>query len=203
MRNATRLFAVVALLTAGTAAAAPLAIALPAPPTDVGPDLSTVRRGADVQFDLEIDPVAYIASGYSLRAGLNVDRFRFDVGAFGSDMLEIGHDHTGFEVHLGGLGMKVDIFLDRDHRGLFAGLQGAVSRVDVMHVDSREAMVGTQINLGGRVGYRWVSDLGLYVSPWVGVDYVFGGPAGTLGGERFESSKVAFYPTVHLGYLID
>lgn len=43
----------------------------------------------------------------------------------------------------------------------------------------------------------------LYVTPWLGVGYVFGLDDVVLAGESFTMSPLAVFPAVHVGYRLD
>lgn len=161
------------------------------------------RAGEGWGFDVETDPLAFIAQGHSLHAGIWWDDVRLDVGSFGLVIPEFVHGQSGFEAAFTGFGTKADVFWGDRRDGLLTGVELAVSRVTVRHLESTASDVQTQVGVSGRVGYRWASEAGLYVQPWVGVGYMFGGSDVVLGGERFETAPLTVFPTVHVGYQID
>ena len=158
---------------------------------------------ASVGFDVEIDPLAYALEGHSLHVGVWLGRVRLDLGSFGLVVPTFAHGNDNFEVSFSGYGTKADLYFNDDRDGVYLGVQLGVSRVTTRRVALDLAEVHMQSEASGRIGYRWLSKSGFYVTPWVGVGYTFGAKDVALGGEVLEGNPLLIFPTVHLGYQRD
>jgi hypothetical protein len=158
---------------------------------------SAVER--PVTLDVELDPIAYAASGYSLHVGLSHGRYRLDLGAFAADLPELLHGNDGFEVAMHGFGAKLDRFWRRDRTGFFAGVEAGVLDYQVVDGATRMVEQSTRLQGGARVGWRFALPADFHVTPWVGVGYALGAGDRTIAGRTFEESPVVVFPTVHLG----
>jgi hypothetical protein len=150
--------------------------------------------------DAEIDPTAYVLSGYSLHVGLGWERARLDLGAFALDVPEFVHGNEDFDVSFNGYGIKLQYFLFAEQRGAFVGVDGAVTRSLVRRKGTDLASLDTQVSAGVNAGYRFELGAGFYVTPWIGVGTLFGAGDVTLGGETFEQSPWLVFPAIHVGY---
>lgn len=154
---------------------------------------------AEDKIFIELDPIAYALKGYSLHGGVVTDGFRFQIGAFGLDIPEAASNNKNYQLRQTGFGFKIDYFGDSDAGG-FVGIEYGATRVvynllSVNFTDTRPA------NLAGiRVGYKYVSQSGFYVTPWVGIDKnISNTSAINPAGERYNVSEYLIFPTVHLG----
>jgi len=150
-------------------------------------------------LDIEIDPIAYALSGYSVHGGLSWNHVRLDVGVFGLTMPESMHGVEGVEIKGGGYGAKLDYYPLRRAPGLFFG--GQVSR---FREQARDKMSGLETaashtTFGARVGYRFNITRGFYVLPWIGVDVSVSDRTQTVAGKEYKPGRVMFFPTVHFG----
>jgi hypothetical protein len=153
-----------------------------------------------LRFDMEVDPLAYVARGYSLHLGLNWERFRFDLGAFGALVPEFFHGQKDFESHMDGYGAKLDVYLLDPQSGPFLGIEGGWLHQQI--IDSRTNLVGDVDSwaAGGRVGWLFDLPAHFYIKPWLGVGYRFGDNDVRVGARTFEQSSLLLFPTFHLGY---
>lgn len=151
-------------------------------------------------LDLEVDPTAYVFSGYSLHAGLGWKRARLDLGAFGMDMPSFAQSNNDFDVSFSGFGAKLQYFAFGEQRGGFVGVDGGVTWELAERTGSLMASRDRQVSLGVNAGWRFTLGDHFYATPWLGVSYAFGAQSTTLGGSTFEPARVNVFPAVHLGY---
>jgi hypothetical protein len=150
--------------------------------------------------DAEIDPIAYVLSGYSLHVGFGWDRARVDLGAFALDVPEFIHGDDAFDVSFHGYGVKFQYFLFAEQRGLFVGVDSALVRNLVRRRGTDLAALDVQVTAGVNAGYRFELGAGFYFTPWLGLGYAFESDDVTLDGETFEQQPALVFPAIHLGY---
>ena len=190
----TKLFAAVAVALA--------AVASPAAADDdagVAPPKSPPR----LHLDAEVDPTAYVLSGYSGHLGLGIDRFRLDLGGYAMAVPQFVHGNDGYDVRFDGLGAKLQYFVfaaPSEPKGLFVGVDGGVTRIHSTLRGTSLSETQALPGVGAHVGYRFALPLGFYATPWIGVGYAFGGHDVTMNGATFHASPVTVFPAVHLGY---
>jgi hypothetical protein len=157
-----------------------------------------MAQAADKVF-IEADPIAYALKGYSLHGGVEMEGFRFQVGAFGLDVPDVTSNNTNYKLRQTGVGFKIDYFGSSD-KGGFVGVEYGATQV-VYTLASANFTDTRPANLAGiRIGYKYVNRSGFYVMPWVGVDKNISdispiNPA----GEKYDVSEYLIFPTVHLG----
>ncbi|MEX0685497.1 MAG: hypothetical protein WD267_11105 [Balneolales bacterium] len=150
--------------------------------TEIKAQSSTSRA-----FDVEIDPIAYIANGFSVHGGYLTGAWRYDVGIFGLELPEWVHGNEEFTASFIGAGWKIDRFLKGIPDGLFVGAEGGLIRLDVTHKPSELERDRIQYSLGVRGGYRWNTGLGnLYVTPWLGLGFTLNAEDITINGDTFD-----------------
>jgi len=168
----------------------------PTPPAEVSP-------APLVRFDVEVDPLAYVALGHSLHVGLSVARFRFDIGTFSATVPEFLHRQPGFDNVMSGYGAKLDVFVWQVDRGPFVGVEGAWIREQIRD-DSTHIETRTQSWIaGGRLGWHFALPAHFYIKPWVGVGYRFGRESVTVGKRVFHQTPLSLFPTFHVGYVFE
>jgi hypothetical protein len=156
-------------------------------------------RPAAAQVEIEADPIAYAASGYSLHVASVFGTLRLSVGAFGADIPQWLHGNDGWDMSMRGAGIKLD-YLGSRLDGLFVGVEGGFMRLSY-GLDDSATEKRNDVSVGVRGGYRLaIGRSGLYVAPWVGVGYTPGGSDVVLGSERFDHSPITIFPTVHIGW---
>lgn len=160
----------------------------------------TPARVSAFHVDAEIDPTAYVLSGYSLHLGLGYERLRLDLGAYAMKLPKFAHADDGFDVSFDGFGAKLQYFFLAEQRGLFAGVDGGVMRVLAQRQGTDLARRNHQVGAGVHAGWRIAIHEGLYVTPWIGVGYSFGARDVTLAGSTFQPNPVTVFPAVHIGY---
>jgi opacity protein-like surface antigen len=156
-----------------------------------------------VRFDVEVDPIAYVARGYSLHAGLSWLRLRLDLGAFGAHVPEFMHGQPGFEDRMQGYGAKLDVFLVDASGGPFLGVEGGWLEQRIVDTESHLSAGTNAWSAGVRAGWLFNLPGNFFVRPWVGVGYRFGELPVQVGERTFEQSHLLIFPTFHLGYRFD
>jgi hypothetical protein len=103
----------------------------------------------------------------------------------------IAYALNGFSL-LDYLGSRVD--------GFFVGVDGGFTRMSFT-AGSGGKEKRNEVGVGLRGGYRLdIGRGGLYLAPWFGVGYTFGGGDIVIGEERFEHKPITIFPTVHIGW---
>ncbi|MEO7731678.1 MAG: hypothetical protein ABIY55_11945, partial [Kofleriaceae bacterium] len=125
---------------------------------------------------------------------------RIDLGNFALALPQWVHGDDGFDVTFDGYGAKLQVFLRDDRRGLFAGVDGGLTRVLIQRQHTDLAVRQNQIAAGVHVGYRISLGDRFYITPWIGVGYQFGTSDVVLAGARFEAMPITVFPAIHLGY---
>ncbi len=157
------------------------------------------QAGDQPVFDIEIDPIAYALSGYSVHGGLTWKRFRLDAGVFALEAPESLHGTKGVDVYGSGYGAKLDYYPMRPLAGLFFGVQWSRFREKVTDRDTMQRSAATHQTFGARIGYRWNITRGFYVLPWVSVDVSASDRTQMVAGKEYKPGRVMFFPTVHIG----
>jgi hypothetical protein len=171
------------------------------PATELPTPQAAPEAGLLRHFDVEIDPIAYIARGHSLHLGFRVSRLRFDVGSFSLVVPEFVHGQSEFEEQAGGYGLKLDAYLLEAGSGPFVGVEGAWITQEIIDLRSQERRKVSSPMVGGRVGWEIPIAAGFFVRPWVGLSHRFGNDDVKLPGGTFHQSPFGVFPTVHLGYV--
>jgi len=163
---------------------------------------STTRAAprSPLHLDLEVDPTAFALGGYSAHVGIGWERLRLDLGLFAADIPRFLQSNKGFSASADGVGAKLQYFLFAEQVGGFVGIEGARNRqrvaLDGTGLSSRQSSWGA----GADVGWRFALGRHFHVTPWVGLDYTFGGKDVALAGRTYKSRPWSIYPFVHLGY---
>jgi hypothetical protein len=153
--------------------------------------------------DVELDPLAYVVDGHSLHVGLRLAHQRFDLGNFAAAVPEIFHGNPGFRSYFSGLGAKWDLCWRESCNGAFAGLDISVARNWITLAENGETADRRNVIAGIRVGYRFTfrdDGRGFFIVPWASVGYSWVSRSVSLGGRRFDDSRLGVFPTVHVGY---
>jgi hypothetical protein len=151
--------------------------------------------------DVELDPLAYAAGGHSVHVGLGRGRVRVDLGAFAADIPEWLQQVDGFDVRSDGFGMKLDVFLQEDWSGPFAGVEAGLLGT-TLRSPAGDHDFDRSLLVGGRAGWRIPLGAGFYATPWLGVDYAIGAGDRNVGAYRYEQSPWVLFPTLHVGYRV-
>lgn len=152
-------------------------------------------------LDIEVDPLAFAANGYSVHGGVRVGHLRVDVGAFGMAVPDFLLGSDDFDVRFGGFGVKLDYHFNQDVGGPFFGIAASRASNAVVHSATDAHTEQFVHELSVRVGYEFDLLAGIYVAPWISVGHMFGSDAVTVAGDTLDGQPaVTLFPTVHVGY---
>lgn len=153
-----------------------------------------------VRGDVEVDPTAYVLSGYSVHVGVGWTRLRVDLGAFAIAVPRFVHGNDGFSSSVDGLGVKLQYFPFAEEHGGFVGVDAGFNR-QLIRLDGTDlAAREEQLSLGAHVGWRFEIGPSFYATPWIGLSYGFNVHDVTLNGQTFRQGPWTVFPAVHLGY---
>ncbi|MBL9013269.1 MAG: hypothetical protein JNL83_03780 [Myxococcales bacterium] len=178
-----------------------LALTLAAPLASAEPNPLDASR-QPVQVDLEVDPLPYALSGYSVHAGAGRGRVRIDAGVYRIDLPRWLHGNDGWDVTFKGAGVKAQYFLLADQRGLFFDLGAGISVRDVMRADTGVRHDVIVKSVSASAGYRVRLPYGFHATPWAGLSYDLDATDVMHDGERFALSRVSPFAAVHVGYAL-
>lgn len=151
-------------------------------------------------FAIEVDPIAYILSGYSIHGLYQYKKFRFDVGIYGLKQPQFYSDNKDFTTRTMGVGFKTNYFLNRSETWFIgAGLGWTKERIEQKISSRREKQ--NFIGLGVHTGLRFnLFKTRFYISPWVSLDYNFPLDKIQFESDEYKTKKISIFPTIHLGY---
>ena len=155
---------------------------------------------APVELDVEVDPLAYVLSGYSVHAGVRYRRFRFDLGAFGLDVPTGLATNPDLDERFDGFGVKADYRFATGRWVPFAGLSASRVLLRLTEKDTQRAASTWLFAPAVRVGLEIAVVAGFYLSPWVSLGYMLPHDVELVGDEIYEPSPWGVFPTVHLGW---
>lgn len=201
MNTPQNLFTVLVAI-AGLAHATQAEADIGVPQTPDHPDSRPAREPSLLEhFDVEVDPIAYIAEGHSLHLGFRTSWLRFDLGSFSIVIPEFVHRQRGFEDQARGYGAKLDVYLLEPSSGPFIGAEGGWLEQEIIHLEQSQRAVVSSFMGGVRVGWELPVGARFYVRPWVGINYRFGNDELNVAEATFEQAALGFFPTVHVGYV--
>lgn len=154
----------------------------------------------DLHLDLEVDPTAYVFSGYSVHAGVGWKRLRLDLGVYAMDVPAVLHGNEGWKASFDGVGAKLQWFPFADQRGAFVDVSAGMSRQTATLAEtgsSRRTAVG---GVGIDAGYRFSLPYSFYVTPWAGISYDLSDNTVMLDGKTFTKSRMSPFAAIHVGY---
>ncbi len=157
----------------------------------------SVVRAQDIE--VEVDPLAYMLKGYSVHGALAEKNLRVDLGVFGIEVPDAIHGNTGMTQFTQGVGLKAQYSFSEDRSGVFVGIGTDYSwtRYGSGGTQTQEAAPSVGVNFG----YRFpIGSSGLYVTPWIGLDYTFASKQVAVGTQTFNQSSLRVFPTIHAGW---
>lgn len=154
----------------------------------------------DFHLDLEVDPTAYVLSGYSAHLGLGWNRLRLDLGVFAMDLPTMLHGNEGWDASFDGAGVKLQWFPLAEQRGLFVDVSAGVSRRTATLVETGASQRDTIVGVGIDGGYRFDLPYNLYITPWAGLSRDLSPTDVMLDGKSFQKSAWTPFAAVHVGY---
>jgi len=153
-----------------------------------------------LHIDVEVDPTAYVFSGYSVHAGVGWKQLRLDLGVYAMDLPAFLHGNEGWDASFDGIGAKLQWFPFAEQRGMFVDVSAGVSRRTATVIETGSAQRDTIGGLGIDAGYRISLPYNLYITPWAGVSYDLADTNVMLDGKAFTKSRVTPFAAVHVGY---
>ncbi|HET9239137.1 MAG TPA: hypothetical protein VFO10_17895 [Oligoflexus sp.] len=152
-----------------------------------------------IQWDVEVDPIAYAMQGFSVHLGLSPAYGRWDLGVYGMKLPSDVVDNDNFEASFRGAGVKWDL-KRADERGWFLGIEGGWSEQKFVHIPSSEELKLNEYSYGVRGGYRFIIS-SVTITPWLGLGYSPNTDNIVIAGDELKRSRYTVFPTVHIGYL--
>lgn len=158
------------------------------------------RSAKPFHFDLETDPTAFIFRGYSLHVGLGWNRVRLDLGVYAMDVPGFVESNASFESSFRGAGVKLQLFLLEEQKGLFVGVDAGLAHLRADLQGSAHHGSQNQLSTGVNAGWRFALPHGLYATPWLGVGYALDTEDMKIGEKTYRPNPLTIFPAVHLGY---
>lgn len=159
----------------------------------------TMAVASSLQWDVEVDPIAYALDGYSLHVGLSPNFGRLDLGLFAMRLPDEVVGNENFEASFRGAGLKWD-FSPISSQGLFLGIDGGWSEQRFVHLPTDREIIRHEYGYGVRTGYRMIFS-SLTVTPWLGISYNPKSDDVVVGDDILKRQKWVPFPTVHIGYM--
>ena len=154
-----------------------------------------------MHVDLEVDPIAYAANGYSLHGGVGFGPFRLDIGAYAMDYPALIEPTRGLQTAVNGFGLKFQYFPFWPQNGGFVGAQVELAHTTIESERSDAAHRARAATVGAMLGWRFMLIEGLYVSPWVLFTANIAPRDVHLDGLTHEGNVFNLpFPTIHVGY---
>lgn len=157
---------------------------------------------AFAQWEVEVDPFTYLASGYSAHVAHQAigSNKRLQAGIFAGDIPDWAHGDDEFDIRARGVTLKGDYFLFDQESEWFIGVDATYYRMRYRLEETGESSNRNLYGLGPRLGYRYVISDDLYVTPWVSAQYLFNAEDVTISDTRFSQNRYMLLPTVHIGW---
>lgn len=164
--------------------------------------ITVQAQDRSVQFDVEVEPLAYILGGAGIHFGVQPYDWKYTLEIFGLNIPESLHGNEGFDASVLGAEFHFEYFLtDRSPGGFFAGPEISISRLEVTHHDSGIREDYIQFSAGLRGGYCWYTGLGdLYLSPTAGVVTSLNSKDFEIEGDVYETGPLTPFATVGIGW---
>lgn len=153
-----------------------------------------------LHLDVEVDPTAYVFSGWSVHAGIGWRNVRLDLGTYAMDLPEFFHGNDGWDASFDGAGAKLQYFPLATQEKLFLDASAGVSRQKMELRETGSSAHQTSFGIGIDAGWRFALPYHFYVTPWAGISYDLGVPDVMLDGKQFKMSHWTPFAAVHLGY---
>jgi len=155
---------------------------------------------AQSKWDIEIDPLAYILKGFSVHAGYEHKKLRYDLGIFGLEEPEALHKNENFRHRGIGAGVKAD-YLFKSYKGIFTGISVSSARHTYTYLPDHTDVERFEVSSSLRVGYRFMIGKHFTIVPWGDIGYILNKPAPvTVSNETFHTDREKYFLTVHFGW---
>ena len=150
-------------------------------------------------WSLEVDPLPFVAGGYSVAAGWQTAHVRLSANAFAANLpsFSVQEGWTGRVRAAGAL--RLQLYPDARDRGLFGAVQ--LGPVASRFTSSTGAVADAyQLVVTPSIGYRWFpwdGRLGLYLMPAAGVGLAL---ATWSEGVPYSAPRVTAQAALHVGW---
>lgn len=167
---------------------------------------ANAQESNPLRVEVEVDPIAYALSGYSLHGILVYKQVRLDAGVFGIKQPDGYSGNKGFSTYTSGYGLKVN-YLFGANKSWFSGVGFGYSNNEVTHQATQQEHQQSVIGVGLHVGYRWFMFKqqpslikNLYLAPWTSFDFNHSNRNIVVPNQTYTQPRFSIFPTVHLGY---
>ncbi|MCB0652273.1 MAG: hypothetical protein KDC85_13440 [Saprospiraceae bacterium] len=164
------------------------------------------------KFSLEIDPVTFVAKGYSLHLRVqpkSSDHLLLGLGIYAMDMpaalvnFNKNNRDKGWNVRLDkGLGLFGEYHFAEVNRKWFVGAQAGLQeyKIDLEILEGSEQF--SNLLFMGYAGYVFRPfKFNLYFKPWAGIGYTTKiSDSNQLGSEVYDVAPITMFATLHIGY---
>ena len=159
-------------------------------------------RAEGLGFSAEIDPLPFLAGGYSVGLGWRLDRLRLSAHAFAADVPSFALP-SGFRAHIqSGYALRAQLYLSPRARGWFAGAEIGPTSIRYTKIGGEGVARVDHLSFTPTAGLRWFpSGEGLYFMPAVGVELPLRTRGDeTLGGKPVPAQRATPIAALHLGW---
>ncbi|MNL06243.1 hypothetical protein D3C87_1268750 [compost metagenome] len=166
---------------------------------------SVAQEKEQARLEVEVDPLAYVLSGYSVHVGLTYGKFRSSVGTYGIKQPSFQLDNDAFTVYSSGFDLKTDYLFGKT-KGFHAGIQLSYGKDKIGLKGSADKENLWGLSIGARGGYRFMFGKaenkykGFYINPWAALICPTNAKTINKGGEEYKQPAVFIFPAVHVGW---
>jgi len=166
-------------------------------------------------LSIEVNPLAYAFTGWSIGGTYHptrLNRWVFSAGAYGFQLPDVfveqipGNEDKGFELEIGpAVTIGADFYpWNQNRSGLALGLSTVLAGFEVTNENEPGEANYTSLYVVPRASYTWFVFKGLYVMPWVGLEFHNKISGDTqVGTLDFEPMTTQFSPNISIGYYFD
>lgn len=157
-------------------------------------------------FEIELDPLAYSLGGASGHVAYTFKNERIQLGYGQLTLPKSFRNHQEITESFKSISLKWDYFFGKKNpsHGFFAG--PTFDYLFLTYESETDEFKDNLLSIGLRGGYKF--DLlknsktfgGLYLTPWVGVNWMTKSKDIELDNLQYDRKSVNFFPTIHLGW---
>jgi hypothetical protein len=163
-------------------------------------------------FSVEINPLAFAFGGWSIGGTYHpnkLNRWVFNTAAYRFKMPKTfveqipGNENKGFELRINSaFSLGADYYPWKNNRSGFAfGISAVYANFEVTNKHESGEANYSSLYLVPRTSYTWFVFRGLYVMPWVGVEFHQKISGNTqVGSQVFKPMTTQFSPNISIGY---
>ena len=166
----------------------------------------------DRTLSIEVSPLAYAFAGWSIGGTYHpakLNRWVFNAGAYGFQLPDVfveqipGNEDEGFELEIRPAAtIGADFYpWNRNRSGMAFGLSVVLAGFEVTNENEPGDANYTSLYVVPRASYTWFVFKGLYVMPWVGLEFHNKISGDTqVGTLNFEPMTTQLSPNISIGY---